>query len=360
MASVGDTGGRFTWMRYRRWPLFGLILAVLGAVLGLIIGGFIYLLIGAAAGMVLGFVIGFLMGKDKNMFPVEIEVWLTYASGDFGLGGKYPGRVTTKAYSGESGSFVERRVVEYLAGSMLRQLPNFSLPVWFKDGETRKLKVLQTDSRTFLPITVQRGSMVAHDVPVYEKDAEGKILRYKVDASGKAFEKDAEGKLIPDVNGWPLTVGLTKETIFDPNVMFEEEKGVTAIPKGLAAKMDNERVQYTQAYRIASEFNKMQGWWAQYGKLLLDIISIAVILVIVIFGLIKFQEAAGTFADKTSAAVLQASASNLEAAKLNTQVMQALVKIGFNYNFTAVVGASPTPIPVAGAGGKLNIPFVTG
>jgi hypothetical protein len=356
VVSLGAQSGLITWAVYRRYPMFGVILMLIGGVLGAIVMGAYGLLLGGGGGLVLGIILGLSMGKAKNMFPVEIEIWTAYSSGDFGTAGKYPGRVVTQSFAGETGDFIERRIVQYLDGTTLKVLSNYSLPLWFKDADTRKLKVMQTDSNTFLPITVSRGVLTAHNVPVYMQDGKGGVMRFKVTADGKTHEKDAEGNLIPDENGMPYVKGNVDQVIFDSNMMLEQERGIIQIPKGLAAKLDNERVNYTQAYRIASEFNKSGGWWARNGQLVLALVSIVLTFTIVLFGYIKYTEVSGIVGDKINSAVIIASENNMEAAKLNAQIAAAYLKVGYNYS--AVFYIRNETIANSPAATPLRVPFL--
>lgn len=344
---LGDSGAKLTWAMYHRWPLFASILGVIGGLFSGFLFGWIGLAAGLLAGGAVGGILGLLMGIDRNMFPVQIVKWIGYGGGEPTIDAKYPGRVVTNRF--ESGStFVERRVVEYLDGMVMRQLPNFSLPVWYKHGETKKLNVLQVDSFTHLPIIWSRGALMAENVPIYNR-----VVRTGQD--GKKFY-DAER----NEAGEPIVTGTTRQVIIDTNLMAEDDK-VVQIPKGLAAKMDNERVQYTQAYRIATDFNKTGDFWQKYGQILTTIIGVSAILLIVIFGLIKFGEIAEQMSGKANAAMLAASATNLEATRLNAQIASALLKVGFNYN-ASYLTAAPTPEapPVPSGGGGFQIPFVTG
>jgi hypothetical protein len=206
---------------------------------------------------------------------------------------------------------------------------------------------LQVDSFTFLPLLWDKGVLIAQNVPIYSR-----VMR-----------KDERGKEFVDFDrdetGAPKILGHQSEVVIDTNVMADDTS-VVKIPKGLAAKMDNERVQYTQAYRIASEFNKPGGWWNKWGHMLVTIIGIGVICVVVIFGFIKYGEMADKVAATTNAGVMAASANNLAAAKLNAQIADALLRLGFNYNATFKMSNSTDSPPVPSSGGQLVIPYLSG
>lgn len=378
MASkLGDSGGLMTWMRYRRWPFLGLIFAIVVGIIGAVIWGLTGLLVGLMAGLFLGAIIGLLMGRDKKMFPVTVQKILTYSSGDFEPGTKCPGRVVTQSFAtGDTRAFVERRIVEYLEGTRVRQLPNFSLPIWMKDDEIRKLKVLQTDSNTFYPITYKNGVMMAHEVPVYQTGPDGKALKFKAHdvptyvqgkdgkpiqvGTARAFDRTPEGDLIPDPNGDAFMRGTTTQVVFDTNVVYDEEAGgVKSIPKGMASKFDNERTQYTMAYRLAEEFNKgVKDFLEKYAPF----IVLLGIMLVAIYTLITMSDMTGKMAGAFGQPLKDASLANLQAAQINAEVTQSLLKLGFNYNGTilcqqvtnrSATGPTPPPAEIP------KIPFVS-
>lgn len=353
MVSLGDRGAFLTWCGYHRWPMFAILFAVIGAVIGALLMGFVGFFAGASGGIMLGLLLGIVMGKDQRMFPVEVDKWVGFSSGDFGSAGKYPGRVVTQVVKTGASAPIERSVVEFMDGFTIRVLPPYSLSVWFRDGNNRKLKILQTDRHTYLPISVKSGIITVYQVPVYEKAQDGRLARYKADASGEFVTekvKNDKGEevdsLIPDAQGAPRVLGYKEEVIFDSNIMQNEAGDIVSIPKGLAAKMDNERVNYTIAHHMADILYKEQGsWWAEHGKEVLALVSMVFVLVIVLFGYIKYSEISANITDKLSASINSAAASNLEAAKLNAQMTAVLLKVGYNYTvvFEGMNGSISAP-----------------
>lgn len=332
MAKLGESGGLLTWMNYARYPLFSIALGLLGFIIGFAFASIVGAFSGAIAGIVLGVLGGLAMGRNESMFPVVLEKWAAYGGGAPSYEGKYPARVVTQVFNDAKGGFVERRIVEYLQGTTLRQLSNFSLPVWFTVGETRKLMVLQVDTFTFLPITWEKGILVARDVPLYsghdEKNEQGEtVFIYDRDDKGNAIES-----------------GKRKVELINTNVMIEDNK-LVQIPKGLAAKMDNERVQYTLNNRIANEFNTTMSFWDKWGPSFLAIISVLAILVIAIYAVIKFGEAGTSIGQAIANAENSASQNNLVTAHLNAQLAQFMIQNGFHYNQTFDILATPTPTP---------------
>lgn len=360
MPSLGDSSGFFTWAKYRRWPYFAMLLGGIGLVVGALFFGILGFAIGTAGGALLGFIFGGIMGRNRAMFPIEVHKYATYASGGIEPIGKFPGRVITQTFTGADSAFLQRRIVEYLEGSTLKQLPNFNLSMWDRQGDKKILRVLQVDNNTFLPITQDKGVIIAHEVPVYLKNERGEIVKFKLAEDGKSFVKDAQGNYIPDANGAAVVVGTTRQEIFDANVMYDSEQGIVQIPKGLAAKTDNERLQYTQGYRIAIEFNKALGWFSKYGTVLVGIVSIAAIVMIVMFAFIKFSDANHEYVSSMKESLTEASQNNLKVAELNAQISAQLLKAGFNYSASfGNLRPSPTPPPVQGSG-NLNLPFIGG
>lgn len=364
MAKLGESSGLWTWANYHQWPLFATVMGLILLFCGFLVYGFVGALIGLVSGIVLGCVAGLALGVKKSMFPVTVEIWLSYASGDFEQGPKYPGRKVTQTFIDNLSSVpVERQIIEYLVGTKLRQLPNFSLPVWFKDGVTRKLKVLMIDSSTYLPLTIEKGQLVANDVPVYYQ-LDGRIIKFKVLPDGKTFEKNEDGKLIEDPNGLPLAVRAEKITVFDPNVMLEDGD-VKTIPRGLAAKLDNARSNYTQAVRIAHTFNSMAGFWEKWGKELIMAITVLGLLGVSYFAYDNFSKASAVYAGDMREAAVLASQNELVASQNYLQgtmvIAKALNALGYQVNYSdiilnrsipkGVVVVEPTPVPV-------HIPFI--
>ena len=341
MGRLGDSSGLIVWAMYARWPLFAVGAAAMGLFLGLAFVGLIGGIIGLVAGGMVGFIIGSAMGVDRSKFPVYLIKWAAYGGGVPSYEGKYPARVITQSF-GEGETFVERRIVEYLQGTTLRQLPNYSLPVWYRQEDNRNLMVLQIDTFTYLPIQWEKGVLVARNVPVYKTDEQGRP--FTDDKGEYVLEMDEQGK--------PLE---TKTVVFDTNIQLEDGHAVP-ISKGLAAKLDNERVSYTQAYRIATTFNRTGDFWQKYGHLLVSLFAILAMLIIAVFAYIKYAEVADKVASSTNAAVLQATAVNERTSILNAQVAAALLKAGFNVNQTFCVQQNNAP--PTGGGASLDLPVL--
>jgi len=340
MATLGDEGGLVTWAMYNRWPFFAVIFAIVGLCVGFFFGSIIGAAGGLFGGMLLGSFGGMLMGKNKAMFPVIVEKLVAYSGGAISFEGKYPARVVTITFRDDQGGFVEPRRVEYLEGTRLRRLPPFSLPTWFKEGDTRRLQLLQLDTYTFRPVVWKQGTMIVENVPVYVKDADGRVAL------------DEQGK--------PIVAREESQAVFDTNVEFDNNR-LVPISRGVAAKLDNERASYAEAVRTAYAFNRAGDFWQKYGQLLFNVLCIAAILIVCVFSLIKFQEAASSFALSTSAAVEKAANANSQTAYYNAQVAAALLKSGFNLNatFCETGEQKPTPPPVSEPPGKsINLPFI--
>lgn len=347
MVKIGDEGGVLTWAAYNRWPLYGFILAILGAIGGFFFGSISGALIGLVGGLILGLVIGFALGRDRLMFPVILEKWAAYGGGAPSYQDKFVARVVNKSFESQGSAPALLREVQYLDGWNLRTLPNYSLPTWIKIEETKKLMVLQVDSQTYLPMIWDKGRLIVDEVPQY-------AFHDGVDANGnqiRVFEKDEKGNNI--------VVGKQKLVIFDTTKMIDQGYTVD-IPVGATAKLDNERGRFTQRYRLVTEMYKYGGFWERYGHMAVAIISIFAILAVVIFGLIKFGEASKDIAQKTADAQLASSQQVLEGARLNAQIASALLSVGFHYNATFYYGGNSTPAVESqnGQPQPIKIPFI--
>ena len=350
MATLGDEGGLFVWARYKRWPLFTAIGAIVGLILGFVFaGGFI----GGAAGLVglgvTGFIFGLAMGVDSAMFPVTVEKMIKYGGGRVSFEGKYPAKVTTIEFKDSKGRVIEPRRIVYLQGTTLRQMPPFSLPNWYKDGETRNLPVLQLDTYTYRPITSVNGKLIVENVPIYAKDAEGKII----------VEVDEKGEAILDANGdpTPKVVGTRNEVILDTNEEYDaaQEKMVT-IPKGFAAKLDNERAAYADGIRWLYQMTEVsESWLAKNGVF---IIAVVAMLAISIFGYIKFTEMVGDITTKTAASNAATIEALRQMTELNAKVSIIMLQNGFNVNTTFLLAPTTKPPEPNAPDNGINLPLV--
>lgn len=366
MANFGDERAIPTWAMYQRWPVFGFAMLFIGGILGMVFYGVLGLIAGLPLGFVVGAAIGLAMGKNKTMFPVRVKRWVKYGGGKPKFPQVYPARVAVRNFSQENAPPIEDVRIEYLEGNMIRRIPNFGAPLWTNEGGIPELEVLQVDRLVYLPIVWNNGAMVAHNVPVYYSeivDGQPTYPKFKVelkrDFVGREYieyVKDAEGKLIKDENGQLLKIKEESVTMFDSNKMRDLDGSVVEVPSGLAAKLNNDRAEFTQAWSIIASKYKTGGWWSKYGA--------AATMFLVVFGMIViawiFMNAVtGSFADSTNrliAAQEKIALLNEQTALVNGQTSQALIKLGFNQSlvFTnAVNGVTPTPSKPP----QLNIPF---
>jgi len=378
MGKFGDERSILTWVMYVRWPLFGFALAFIGAIVGAFFGSIMGALMGFGGGLVMGVILGLVMGKDKNMFPVTIERWVKYG-GDFPkLPQRFVGRVNVRQFPQENAPPVEDVRVEYLDGMTIRRIPNFGPPVWSNENGKPILKVVQVDRLIYLPMSAQGGRLTIHRAPVYRMvealDKNGnktlvyarfkaKRVQTETGAETMEFEKDAEGNLVPDPAGEVWVDHYEDATVIDFNKMQDLDGKVIDIPIGMAAKLNNDRAEFTQAWSIMASMYKMGGFWEKYGGMIIFLVAVAGTLLAAYW---FYDSANGNFRLTTELQRQisgQIAEQNVEAARLNAQIASALLKAGFNYNTSFVYG----PLVVNGTGsqvtatpgGQLKIPFIS-
>lgn len=373
MGAFGDERKFWVWAGYHRWPLFAIFAIPFGITFGFLAQG----LVGAVGGLIVapffGLMAGMALGRDAKMFPVIIDRWVKYGGDAPKTGQRFPGRVQTRAFPQAGAPSVEDIRIEYLDGMTIRRMPNFGPPVWTNDSGKPVLMVMQIDRFLYLPMSWRGGVLTAHRMPVYYseqvKNEKGEIVtevpKFKVqvvrnaDKSEKLeFVKDELGKHVRDESGYPLQVSEQDEVVFDSNQMQDLDGKVVEIPKGLAAKLNNDRAEFTQAYSLEASLYKTGGFWEKYGMIITSGFFIMAIVIVTTLALIRFSDINHEYVVDVRSSLDSASANNLETAKLNAQVASALLKAGFNYSTTFIIAngsiQSTNPQQVT----PIRIPFI--
>jgi hypothetical protein len=355
------------WARYKRWPFFGIVLAIIGLLIGFLFMGLLGAGAGLASGFLLGAFMGVMMGPDKGLFPVILEKWVKYGGNSPKIAGRFPCRVQTQSFPQQDAPDVESVNVEYLEGTTLRRMPNFGPPLWTRENDKPILMVLQVDRLLYLPITWDGGRLVSHRVPVYYQE-NGVYPTYKVaeaeDPNTKRkfldFVRDAEGKLVPDSNGQPFVLRVEDVTMIDTNRMKDMDGKIVDVPQGLASKLNNDRSEFTRAWSVNASKYKTGGFWDKWGDKLIVIAGMCIMFLIFYFGSNNLTDANNKFTEKTGGALVMASDNVKQGAILNAQIAETLLKLGFRYNMSILctqasnVTATVTPAP------GLKIPFIGG
>lgn len=372
MASFGDERNLLVWMQYRRWPFIAAGFSLVGLIIGVFLQGLIGAVVGLFAGAVFGAVIGKVIGRNKTMFPVIVEVWVKYGGAAPRSPVRYPGRVNVRQFGQESGPPVEDVRIEYLQGTMIRRMPNFGPPVWDKEGETPILRVVQIDRIKYLPMSWNNGRMVIHRVPVYltqqvvGKDGKPTFVypRFKgkeIDGAWQ-FDKDELGGMISDENGMPYITRYEDVVAFDFNKMQDITGKVVDVPTGLAAELNNDRAEFTQAWSIMSSLYEMSNWWKENKGLVFFVLTIAGMLISVYWAFDSINHSTDARTKSDQQFIDRLGEQNLEIARLNAQVASAFLKAGWNSSAAFVYG----PMLINGTGQQvgqptpaLSIPFIS-
>lgn len=369
--ALGDEAGLLVWANYKRWPTFAIGAAIIGLFLGLILAGIFGLIAGLISGAIIGFITGIIMGPNQNAFPVQVEKWVKYGGGQPRPPVRYPARVQARSYTTPEGLPIEDVRVEYLDGTQLRKMAYFGPPVWTKDGENAVLSVIQTDRNSYLPL-IWGGddqSKLYQVTPQYycvqRKDEHGNLKfdgegrpvmdypRFRVDEreiteNGKTIKHRKfaveDGKPVPDEDGEPYPMGFAKTCLWDTNIMIDLDGQTKEIPRGIAARLNNERVEFTRLWAVNAATYKVSNWWRENLPVILSFLAIVCIFGISYYTLSGITGQVHDFSQSQIALNEVTSARALEAARINAQVMGALLKVGYNVDVN-VTGASPAPAP---------------
>jgi hypothetical protein len=372
MAVFGDERNWLVYAQYKQWPIFSAVLLPIGLIVGLLFAGLMGALMGIIGGVVMGFIGGLVIGRNKKLFPVLVERWVKYGDNPPKYTGRYPGRVNVRTFKQENAPSVEDVRVEYLEGTMLRRMSNFEPSVWSNEDNVPVLRVLQIGRMSYLPITWSGGRLLAHNTPVYYADEVtakdgSKFLaptRFKGKQVGDAieFEKDELGKFIPDPNGFLYKIREEETVIWDSNKMREMNGQVVDIPTGLAAKMNNERGEFTLAWSIMDQLYRMANWWKDHGGVIVAVICMAGTLIATYWAYSSLNGNYQLTQDNQKKMYDAVIAQNEQLARLNVQVAAAMLKAGWNVSGSFVYG----PLVVNGTGqvptgqnpNDLKIPFI--
>lgn len=363
-AKFGDELAVLTYIRYKRWPIIALGLLVVGIIVGAIFGGLLGSIEAGLAGLVLGAVLGAVMGKDKKMFPVTVRRWVKYGGSSPLPPKDFAARVNVRNFPMEGSPGVEDIRVEYFEGMTLRRMPNFPPGVWREENGRPVLEVLQVGRGDYLAITWENGVMIANDLPIYQtKIVNGQevIPKFKVNAKGE-FEKDELGGYIEDPNGSVMVTGFQRFSVFNTNKFKDLIGQISDIPTGLAARMNNDRIEFTRGWSVIASRYNIKGFWDKYSGMIMTIILVGGILIAAYWTNDTTQKANHESLEFQRQILTQISDQNVAVTRLNAQVVSALLKAGWNASAAFVYGplvvnastgqliGNPTP--------QLSIPFI--
>lgn len=359
----GDELAVLTYLRYKRWPIIAVGLMIIGIIVGVFLGGLLGSVEAGLAGLVLGAIFGMIMGKDNKMFPVTVRRWVKYG-GSAPLPPKdFAARVNVRTFPQEGAPGAEDIRVEYFEGMTLRRMPNFPPGVWREERGRPILEVLQVGRGDYLAITWENGVMITNDAPVYQtKVVNGEVVmpRYKTNEKGE-FVKNEAGEFIEDPNGGLMVIGYQRLATFDTNRFKDLVGKISEIPTGLAARMNNDRIEFTRGWSIIASRYNIKGFWDKFGPMIMTIILVGGILIAAYWTNDTIQKANQESIELQRTILTSISEQNVEIARLNAQMTSALLKAGWNVSAAFVYG----PLAVNGTGHqvaqptpKLDIPFM--